>query len=305
MDSRSLSNPSAAPDLRSVDHERRYYVHVPAGLNERDRVPLLVMLHGCNQNARVFAEGTRMNQLADEHRFIVLYPEQCLRASPLRCWRWYERETLAGRGDAALIAGIIRRAINSYPVDSARIYVAGISAGGAMASILVFRYGEMLAACAIVSGVMYGAAESVVGALAAMRGRARNALAVETADASRGSERSAEFVPALIIHGDRDSAVHPVNADQIVKQFRSLAEVSVAQIGPLVEAEERRILEDERPYRQRDYLVKGRVLLRKIIVEGLGHAWSGGNDRHPFNEAAGPDASRLIWEFVSQFRRLR
>jgi len=295
--------PQAELHLRSADRERRYYVHVPAGLKEHDRVPLLVMLHGCKQDARVFAEGTRMNRLADDHRFIVLYPEQSLRANALRCWRWYERETLAGRGDAALIAGIIRRVVDSYPVDSARVYVAGISAGGAMASVLVFRYGEMLAACAIVSGVMYGAAESVADAFAAMRGRAWKKLPVAAADAARGSERSPEFLPALIIHGDRDSAVHPANADQIAEQFHDLAEVFASRTGPLVEAEERRILDDDRPYRQRDYLANGRVVLRKMIVEGLGHAWSGGDDRHPFNEAAGPDASRLIWEFVSQFRR--
>lgn len=295
--------PGAALRPRSADHERRYYVYVPAGLKNQDRVPLLVMLHGCRQDARVFAEGTRMNQLADERRFIVLYPEQSSRANPLRCWRWYERETLDGRGDAALIAGIIHRVINNYPVDSARVYLAGISAGGAMASVLAFCYGEMLGACAIISGVMYGAADSGADAFAAMRGRTRRDPHAAAAEVARRTKRSPEFLPALIIHGERDSTVHPANADQLVRQFLSLAEHDGSRAGPLVSAEELRILDQDRAYRQCDYLAKGRVLLRKIVIEGLGHAWSGGNDRHQFNDAAGPDASRLIWEFVSQFRR--
>ncbi|HVN45117.1 MAG TPA: PHB depolymerase family esterase [Steroidobacteraceae bacterium] len=294
--------PEAALRPRSAEHERRYYVYVPAELKSEDRVPLMIMLHGCKQNAEVFAEGTRMNRLADEHRFIVLYPEQCSRANPLRCWRWYERDTLHGQGDAALIAGIIRRVINNYPVDRARVYIAGISAGGAMASVVAFCYGEMLSACAIISGVMYGAAESGVDALAAMRGRTRKEPHVVVVEAARRAERSPEFLPALIIHGERDSTVHPSNADHLVQQFRSLA-AHDSRAGPLLEVRERRILDQDRAYRQWDYLGNGQALVRKIVVEGLGHAWSGGDERHQFNDAAGPDASRLIWEFVSQFRR--
>ena len=290
------------PRPRSVDRERRYYVYVPAELKREDRVPLLVMLHGCQQDAEVFAEGTRMNRLADEHRFIVVYPEQSSRANPLRCWRWYERAALDGQGDAALIAGIVRRVIDNYPVDRARVYIAGISAGGAMASVLAFCYGKMFGACAIISGVMYGAAESGADALAAMRGRARKEPQVAAVEAARRARRSAEFLPALIIHGERDSTVHPANADHLVQQFRTLA-AHDSRTGPLLEVEERRIVDQDRAYRQWDYLGNGQVLLRKIVIEGLGHAWSGGDERHRFNDAAGPEASRLIWEFVSQFRR--
>ena len=295
--------PDAALRPRSSDHERRYYVHVPAALRSQDRVPLLVMLHGCKQDAQVFAEGTRMNGFADEHRFIVLYPEQSSRANPLRCWRWYERETLEGQGDAALIAGMIQRVISKYPIDSTRVYVAGISAGGAMASVLAFCYGEMLSACAIVSGVMYGAADSGAEALAAMRGRTRKQPHVVAAEAARRPERSAGFLPTLIIHGDRDSTVHPANADQLVRQFRTLAEHG-SRAARLAQLEECRIVDQDRAYRQCDYHGNGRVVLRKIVIEGLGHAWSGGDDRHEFNDAAGPDASRLVWDFVSQFRRV-
>jgi poly(hydroxyalkanoate) depolymerase family esterase len=109
-----------------------------------------------------------MNGLADAHRFIVLYPEQSVRANPLRCWRWFHRDTLTGAGEAALIAALVKRIVRRYPVDASRVYVAGISAGGAMAGVLAYRYGAMFAACAIASGVMYRWAESVMDAMSTM-----------------------------------------------------------------------------------------------------------------------------------------
>jgi poly(hydroxyalkanoate) depolymerase family esterase len=280
-----------------------YCLYVPAGLTSQDRVPLLVMLHGCGQDAGAFAEGTRMNGLADLHRFIVLYPEQSWRANPLRCWRWFDRETMNGAGEAALIAGLIRNIATHHPVDRSRVYVAGISAGGAMASVLAFCYGGTFAACAIVSGVMYRAADSMLEAAAVLRRGSRARPQAAAGEVARRSGPRVGFVPALVIHGDRDSTVHPLNAEQIIQQFQAFAELTSSSPGPLVESEERRVLSAGRPYRQRDYLRKDRVLLRKIIVEGMGHVWSGGDERHRFNDAAGPNASQLIWEFVSEFRR--
>lgn len=266
-------------------------------------MPLLVMLHGCGQDARGFAEGSRMNELANAHRFIVLYPEQSRSAHPLGCWRWFDPDTLDGAGEALLLARLISDVAARYPVDRARVYLAGISAGGAMTSILAMRYGATFAACAIVSGLMYKAADSVARALRAMRGESLTLPHDGAAHVLNGQSGHLSFVPALVIHGDRDSAVHPRNAHQIVEQFRTFAELSGELSDPLVEAAELRVVNGGRPYRQRDYLQKDRTLLRQIIVEGLGHAWSGGNDRYQFNDATGPDASRLIWEFVSAFRR--
>jgi poly(3-hydroxybutyrate) depolymerase len=111
------------------------------------------------------------------------------------------------------------------------------------------------------------------------------------------------FVPALVMHGDSDSTVHPLNADQIIQQFQAFAELTDTASSALVASEERRVTGAGRAYRQRDYLRNDRVLLRKIIVEGMGHAWSGGDARHRFNDASGPNASQLIWDFVSEFRR--
>jgi poly(hydroxyalkanoate) depolymerase family esterase len=280
-----------------------YFLYVPSGLTTTDNVPLLVMLHGCRQDGQILAQGTRMNALADLHRFIVLYPEQSVQANPLRCWRWFDRETLNGAGEAALIAGLVKRTVRRYPIDASRVYVAGISAGGAMAGVLAYCYGAMFAACAIASGVMYRAAESLMEAASVMRRGSCAAPESVARDAAHNSSGGVAFVPALVIHGDHDSTVHPRNAEQIIEQLRAFAQCAGKSSDPLVESPELRLSSKDRAYRQKDYLHNKRILLRKIIVEGMGHAWSGGDERHPFNDAAGPDASRLIWDFVSMFRR--
>ena len=261
------------------------------------------MLHGCRQDGLTLAKGTRMNALADQHRFIVLYPEQSVRVNPLRCWRWFGPDTLNGAGEAALIAALVKRTVSRYPIDASRVYVAGISAGGAMAGVLAYCYGAMFAACAIASGVMYRAAESLRDAASVMvRGSRAAPESVARAAAQKSSDCLA-FVPALVIHGDEDATVHPRNAEQIIEQLRAFAQYVGKSSEPLTESQELRLSGTDRAYRQKDYLRNKRILLRKIIVEGMGHAWSGGDDRHPFNDAAGPDASRLIWDFVSMFRR--
>jgi poly(hydroxyalkanoate) depolymerase family esterase len=244
-----------------------------------------------------------MNALADLHRFIVLYPEQSVRANALRCWRWFHRDTLNGAGEAALIAALVKRTVSRYPIDASRVYVAGISAGGAMAGVLAYCYGAMFAACAIASGVMYRGAESVMEAASAMRRGSRAAPESVARDAAQNTSGYVAFVPALVIHGGDDSIVHPRNAEQIIEQLRAFAQCVGRSSVPLVESPELRLFSTGRAYRQKDYLHNKRILMRKIIVEGLGHAWSGGDERHSFNDAAGPDASRLIWDFVSMFHR--
>jgi poly(hydroxyalkanoate) depolymerase family esterase len=261
------------------------------------------MLHGCHQDAPALAGGTRMNTLADRNRFIVLYPEQSRRVNPLRCWRWFSRDTLNGAGEAALIASLVKRIVSRYPIDASRVYVAGISAGGAMAGVLAICYGAMFAACAIASGVMYRAAESVRDAAVVMLKGSLAAPELVARTAAQSASGCIAFVPALVIHGDEDSTVHPRNAEQIIKQLRAFAQYLGKSSEPLTESPELRLSGRDRAYRQKDYLHNKRVLLRKIMVEGMGHAWSGGDERHPFNDSAGPDASRLIWDFVSMFRR--
>ena len=273
---------------------RAYRLYLPAAATRGNRLPLLVMLHGCKQDANVFAEGTRMNEIAERQDFIVLYPEQSRTANPYGCWNWFQPVVLKGAGEAAAIVRIVRKVAKTYPVDATRVYVAGMSAGGAMTSVLANRHGALFAACAVHSGLKYGAAASPSAAVAAMRDGAPGS-AWET-------PQHAPFVPTLVIHGDRDRTVDPVNAGQIIEQARPAA-ANGALAQALVEST-RRIASARHPYEQRDYARDGKVVLRLIAVEGLDHAWSGGDGRHPFNDPKGPDASRLIWDFVKDFRRL-
>jgi len=280
-----------------------YFLYVPTTLSWRNRVPLLVMLHGCNQDARSFACGTRMNSLADEQRFIVLYPQQSSRANPLRCWNWFRPRTAEGTGEAAAIVALVRYVARRYPIDRSRVYLAGMSAGGAMTAILALCYGAIFAACAIVSGVMYRAADSALGAVQAMRTGSQLSPERTAAEAASKLSRRLGFVPTLVMHGAGDTVVHPRNAELIVAQFREFAELVSALSRPLRGPLEQYITDDGRSYRLRDYARNDQVLLRSILIDGLGHAWSGGDEREMFNDPMPPDASRLLWDFLSKFRR--
>jgi poly(hydroxyalkanoate) depolymerase family esterase len=261
------------------------------------------MLHGCRQDAGSFARGTRMNALADEQRFIILYPQQSRWANPMRCWNWFSPRTREGAGEAAAIVTLVRHVIRRYPVDRSRVYVAGMSAGGAMAATLAFCYGAVFAACAIVSGLMFGAAESPAGAVEAMRSGTRLSPETTAAEAARKRSRRLGFVPALVMHGEGDTVVHPRNAEQIVAQFRRFAELVTLPPQPPSEPVERYVTGTGRSYLQRDYVRSDKLLLRSILIHGLGHAWSGGDESEVFNDPTPPDASRLIWDFLSRFRR--
>jgi poly(hydroxyalkanoate) depolymerase family esterase len=280
-----------------------YRLYLPSGSSGRDSLPLIVMLHGCRQDSLSFAEGTRMNALAEEGRCAVLYPEQSKHSNPLRCWNWFDSASLAGQGEAALIARLIDQVTRRRPIDPRRVYVVGMSAGGAMACILAVRHSRLFAACAIHSGVMYGAASSPVQALAAMRSGPSAASIDKAWRLVREAGESEVALPTLVIHGDSDATVNPVNADRIIEQLRVRAEYIDPSAGALSASDERRIDSGGRTYRQRDYTQQGRIVLRKVVVEGLGHAWSGGDTQYEFNDAAGPDAGRLILDFVTQYHR--
>ena len=287
----------------ALRQQRDYFLYIPVTVGRCDRVPLLVMLHGCSQDAQTFAQGSRMNELADEHRFLVLYPQQSLHANALRCWNWFEPRTGHGAGEAAAIAALVRDVARRYPIDRSRIYVAGISAGGAMTAILALCYGALFAACAIVAGVMYRAADSAPAGVRAMRSGTEVSPESMADEAASSLPRKARFVPALVIHGTHDSVVHPRNAEQIVRQFRRFAELLGMPLEPLTEAVDRFTSSEGRSYRQHDYLSGNQLLLRSILIEGLGHAWSGGDERHRYNDSAQPNTTQLIWDFLSRFRR--
>jgi poly(hydroxyalkanoate) depolymerase family esterase len=281
-----------------------YRLYLPTGSSRRDNMPLIVMLHGCKQDSLSFAEGTRMNMLAEEYRCAVLYPEQSEHSNPLRCWNWFESTSLAGQGEAALIAHLIDQVTQRRPINPRRVYVVGMSAGGAMACLLALRYSRLFAACAIHSGVMYGAASSPAQALALMRDGPSPSSIERARQLVCDAGEFATTVPTLVIHGDRDMTVNPVNADQVIAQLKArVEEIADPSAGPLLARDERRIESGGHPYRQQDSTRQGKLVLRKIVVEGLGHAWSGGNMSYEFNDSNGPDASRFILDFVMAYQR--
>lgn len=284
--------------------KRDYRLYVPADYDARAAVPLLVMLHGCKQAPLVFAAGTRMNELADAQGLLVLYPEQRRFANSYRCWNWFDPSAHSGKGEVALIAGMVREVCASYAVDAQRVYVAGLSAGGAMACILASTHADLFAACAVHSGLMFRAADSPGTAVQAMK----HGSAIAPVDAARQAVQLAKpggaSVPVLVIHGSADETVNPVNADQIIEQALRMAEMSgVEGKAAQVPSSKTAGTHPGYPCEVRDYRYGKRLLARKVIVDGLGHAWSGGDGKHPFNEPKGPDASRMIWEFVTEFRR--
>jgi poly(hydroxyalkanoate) depolymerase family esterase len=279
-----------------------YRLYLPAGIGKTDRLPLLIMLHGCSQTAVEFAEGTRMNTEAEDRYCAVLYPEQSRKSNSLRCWNWFEPDSLIGHGEASLIVQTMLHVMGHYPIDAARVYVAGLSAGGAMAAVLCATHGDLFAACAIHSGVMFHAATTSLQAVQVMRHGASTSLDQVTQKIASQRHPGSRLVPTLIIHGTEDQTVNPVNAEQIVEQTRLLAERLYPESDPPTLRNELWIENGGRRYRQRDLTLGPMVLLRSILIDGLGHAWSGGDARHKFFDPAGPDASRLILEFLMSYR---
>ncbi len=270
----------------------RYRLFVPASLAGRTGAPLVVMLHGCTQDPDDFARGTRMNALAEEHGFLVAYPEQTAAANPQKCWSWFDPAHQArGRGQPEAVARITREVAAAHRADPRRVYVAGVSAGGAMALVLAAAYPELYAAAGSHSGIAYRAATAVPEAIQAMQRGAPDAAALgAAAHAAMGA--AARPVPVIVFHGAADPVVRPVNAEQTVSQW---VDVSARAGQPLRAAAD--------AARTRFVDAAGRTVLETWIVPALGHAWSGGSAEGTFTDPRGPDASREMVRFFLEHPR--
>jgi poly(hydroxyalkanoate) depolymerase family esterase len=238
------------------------------------------MLHGCTQDADDFAAGTRMNEAARERGWCVLYPAQAQEMNPSRCWNWFKTShQRRDRGEPEILNGMTLEVMLAHGIDPRRVYVAGLSAGGAMAAILGATYPERFAAVGVHSGLPVGAAADANSAFAAMRGAA-------------AAEGSSAAPPTIVFHGDQDATVHPVNGERVAAAAGRNAEAAAPESLGAVNGR------DCTRKRWRD--AAGRIVAEHWLVHGAGHAWSGGSARGSHSDVRGPDASAEMLRFFAQ-----
>ena len=268
---------------------RTYKLYIPPGSTGRV-LPLVVMLHGCTQNPDDFAAGTGMNERARTQGFYVLYPAQAQDANPSRCWNWFKHNHQRREGgEAALIAGMCRAVTQQYGMDAQRVYIAGLSAGGAMAAIVADLFPETFAAVGIHSGLPAGAASDMVGALKAMKSG--------SVGRANGAHRA---VPTIVFHGDQDRTVHPSNGDHLIAavQQRLTGTAPTTASGADSRQVEQAVAAGGRRHTRTSYRdSRDTVVAEHWLLHGAGHAWAGGNAAGSYTDASGPDASSEMLRF--------
>lgn len=310
----------ALPPLGALTGRRMsYWLYLPhkalPAVAQQRGLPLIVMLHGCGQSATQFAQGTRMNRLAEQQGYAVLYPQQSLTSHVHRCWKWYDKATQQGGGDVALIVGIILQVAQKHGIDRSRIYIAGVSAGAAMADIVALNHPELIAAVGLHSGPVFGGGHSAIGALNLMQhgDRAHSGDAID--DLLRRKPAFPQM-PKIMIHGMQDKVVDPINQSQLLQQGLQLNRLAsdLESSTRVIAASAAGSRRPANGYATSDYHARrdaksksksaGDLLLRVTRIEQLDHAWSGGDATLPFNAKAGPDASKMMLDFFALQRRL-
>ena len=274
----------AAGHFRNECGARDYKLFVPAG--DPRQAPLIVMLHGCTQDPDDFARGTRMNALGRAQGALVLYPAQSQRGNAQRCWNWFKHNHQArGKGEPAILAGMVREVIATHDVDPRRVYVAGLSAGGAMAAILGDAYPDLFAAVGVHSGLATGSATDVQTAFAAMSGSAQPV---------RRAPKAAATPPTIVFHGDADTTVNVVNSERVVAAAGLAAGADARRASTAAGvAYSRRVLVDR----------QGAERGEQWTIHGAGHAWAGGDASGSYTDPRGPDASAEMLRFFLRHPR--
>ena len=264
---------------------RSYKLYVPSSYKGAtgEPAPLVVMLHGCTQDPDDFAHGTQMNALAEELNCLVVYPAQSRQANASRCWNWFsDVDQTRDQGEPSIIAGITREIMGKHKIDPAQVYVAGLSAGGAMATIMGTLYPELYAAVGVHSGLPYASAHDLPSALAAMKGQLQR------------QNKPGQSIPIIVFHGDADHTVHPTNGDELMVHARDASDAMAVEPG--------RVPDGHAFTRTMHKRADGKVQGEHWVIHGAGHAWSGGSARGTYTDGKGPDASREMMRFFSTHR---
>jgi poly(hydroxyalkanoate) depolymerase family esterase len=298
---------SGSFELRSFSSpagNRAYKVYLPAAAAAAAAPrAMVVMLHGCTQSADDFAAGTQMNRLADQHGFLVVYPEQGAEANPSKCWNWFKpQDQRRDAGEPALIAGIVREVAQAHATDPGRVFVAGLSAGAAMALVLGETYPDLFTAVGVHSGLPFGSAHDIPSALAAMKGGRGRGAGSSPMPAAAGTPRrkARQPVPVIVFHGDRDHTVQQSNGAQIVQQAQDAHAAHAAQGGDakLQARTQQGVAPGGRRFSRTVHAdAAGHARIEYWTVHGAGHAWSGGHASGSFTDAGGPDASAEMVRF--------
>ena len=257
---------------------RSYKLYVPSSYTGGP-APLVVMLHGCTQDPDDFAKGTQMNALAEELQCLVVYPAQSQGANISRCWNWFNAvDQQRDQGEPSIIAGITREVMANHAIDPAQVYVAGLSAGGAMATIMGTLYPDLYAAVGVHSGLPFASAKDLPSAMSAMRGDFRQ------------PHQPGRAIPIIVFHGDQDTTVHPSNGDAVIAQgARNVSNEVVVEPG--------RVPNGHAYTRTVHQRADGAVHAEQWLIHGAGHAWSGGSAHGSYTDGKGPDASREMMRF--------
>jgi poly(hydroxyalkanoate) depolymerase family esterase len=269
---------------------RAYKLYIPSNYCGQ-AVPLVVMLHGCTQSPDDFAAGTRMNALAEQHTCLAVYPAQAASANASRCWNWFSPDDQRrGRGEPSLIAGITRQIMRDYSVDQQRVYIAGLSAGGAAAAIMGTTYPDLYAAIGVHSGLACGAASDLPSAFAAMRQGKR--VPISGAGDVAGAEGYRRSVPTIVFHGDQDTTVHPGNGDQVIARSKETTTTDLQ-----LSVQHGRVPGGHTYSRTLHADASGRAILEHWVIHGAGHGWSGGSPAGSYTDPRGPDAAEEMLRF--------
>jgi poly(hydroxyalkanoate) depolymerase family esterase len=277
-----------------------YKVYVPSTYNDQSNVPLMVMLHGCGQNANDFANGTQMNALAENKGFIVLYPEMNYAANLNGCWNWfYTYNQVRGDGEPAIIKGMVDKVKSQYKIDNNKVYVAGMSAGAFIATIMGVTYPDVFHAVGIHSGGDYSYAyDAFTGSWVMLYGTINPIADGDAAFHQMGT--NARAVPIIVFHGNLDTVVNPINASQAIQQWARTNTNAGVSMDTTADTITNGQVTNGDSYTIYDYKDNnGNNWMRKVLVNSMSHAWSGGNSTGSYTDPRGPNASQMMWDFFT------